>query len=407
VDYQFEVATAADWDEIARTLFEAFNDDVDEDASALERLVFEPDRSVVARLDGEITGHAASFTRDLAIPGGSVPAAHVTMVSVGPTHRRQGLLTTMIGRLHDDAATRREPIAVLWASEGKIYQRFGYGLAARKLTFDAVTAELRWLAPTAVDSGRRRAVPITSTEPFRTVYEQVWRDRPGHSSRDDNWWAYVTSDVKSQRNGASAMRALLHEDADGRPDGYLIWRVKNDWEDGGPQGMVRITELVAANPIAYRSLWEFALSVDLTRSVRFGYAAPDEPLQFMVTEPARLRSKFSESLWIRVLDLPRALEARRYAAPVDAVLDVTDERIPSNAGRWHLRADRDAAACTRTDQPADIALDIAEIGSAYLGGTSLAALAAANRVTELRPGTLAPVSTAFGWDRSPASIEVF
>jgi predicted acetyltransferase len=407
VDYQFHTSTAADWDEIAQVMFEAFNDDVDEKAAEVERGVFEPERSVVAKLDGAIAGHAATFTRDLAVPGGTVPAAHVTMVSVGATHRRQGLLTTMLGRLHADAAERNEPIAVLWASEGKIYQRYGYGLAAQKLAFECRSSELTWLTPSAPDPGRRRAVRSSAIEEFRDVYEAVWRDRPGYSTRDDRWWTYVTSDVPSQRQGRSALRAVVHEDASGRADGYLLWRVKGDWNDGGPVGTVLVRELVAANPTAYRSLWEFALSVDLTRNVRFGFAASDEPLQFMVTEPRRLEAKLTDALWVRVLDVPRALEARRYAAPVDVVLDVTDARIPANNGRWHLLADRDKSVCTATDAPTDLALDVAALGAAYLGGTSLRTLAACDRVSELRSPALAIASTAFGWPRDPSATEVF
>jgi predicted acetyltransferase len=200
---------------------------------------------------------------------------------------------------------------------------------------------------------------------------------------------------------------VVHEDVTGALDGYMLWRVKGEWDEGGPKGNVLIRELIATNPIAYRSLWEFALSVDLTRSFRHGFAATDEPLQFMVTEPRRLQAKIGDALWVRVLDVPKALEARRYAAPVDVVLDVSDPHVAANNGRWHLIGSPEKAVCTATDAPADLTVEVSALGAAYLGGTSLATLATGGRVQEMRADTLAAASTAFGWTRHPSAIEVF
>jgi len=406
VTYEFRTAEQSDWDDIAHILSDAFNEDFDQGEMDLEGSVFEPSRTVVATSDGAIVGVASAFTRDLAVPGATVPASHVTMVSVGATHRRQGLLTRMITDLHTDAAARDEPIAVLWASEGRIYQRYGYGLAARKAEIGGRTSEIPWLTP-FVDPGRLRAVPADSTDVFRAVYEAVWTDRPGHSNRDDLWWGYVLGDLTTSRRGATAQRAVVHEDAAGTVDGYLLWRVKGDWANGGPDGTVRIKEIIATTPDAYRALWQFAFSVDLTRNFSFSYAAVDEPLQYLVSEPRRLQMKVSDALWVRVLDVPKALEARRYAAPIDVVISVLDDRTSANNGSWHLIGSLDKAVCTTTEAPADLAMSIGALGAAYLGGTSLATLAAGGRVQELRPGALAAASAGFGWHREPAAIETF
>jgi predicted acetyltransferase len=407
VTYQFRTATGADWDEIARLMFDAFHDDPDDAAIAIEGSVFEPERSVVATIDGTIAGHAASFTRDLTVPGGTVAAAHVTMVSVGPTHRRRGLLTTMIETLHADADARHEPIAVLWASEGKIYQRYGYGLAAHEVTIEGRSADIAWLNPPEPDGGQLRAVPLTAVDDFRSVYESVRTTRTGWSTRDDRWWGYVLSDPPTRRRGATAVKAVLHVGADGTADGYLLWRVKAEPDGFGSSGRVLVNELVAANPVAYRALWTFVFSMDLARNFRYTYAAVDEPLPLMLTEPRRLNDKTSDALWVRVLDVPKALEARRYAAPVDVVLEVTDARIPVNNGRWHLIASPDKSVCTATDAPADLTIEVSALGAAYLGGTSLTTLAAAGRVGEARAGTLATASAAFAWTHAPSAIEIF
>lgn len=404
--YDLRTPSADEWPAVSEVMWGAFNDTPDDELDAADRDTWEPERSVVAERDGVIVGHASSFTRGMVVPGSIVPAAHVTMVSVEATHRRRGLLSGMIDRLHRDAADRHEPIAVLWASEGRIYQRFGYGLAARQVHITAQDSEIIWL-DARPSVGRVRPVDATSPDSFIDVYEAALPGRPGWSTRDDRWWRYLLTDAPSRRKDATALRAVLHEDDHGKADGYLLWRVKGSWEHTGPNGTVSIKELVTTTPEAYRALWQFALSVDLTRHVQHWSAAVDEPLQYMIGDPRRLDMTIGDSLWVRVIDVAGALEARRYAAPVDLVLDVVDERISSNHGRWHLTGSADKAACVATDEPADLVVDIRALGAAYLGSSTLSALAAAGRVTELRPGALAAATTAFRWTVEPSTTDGF
>jgi len=143
------------------------------------------------------------------------------------------------------------------------------------------------------------------------------------------------------------------------------------------------------------------------RTARFGFAALDDPLLYLVDEPRRLSARASDALWVRLVDVPAALEARRYAAPLDVVIEVDDVLLPENAGRWRLRATGDDASCTPSADPADLVCDVADLSAAYLGGTSLAAMAAGGRVVERHAGALVAATTAFGWHRAPSAIEVF
>jgi predicted acetyltransferase len=239
------------------------------------------------------------------------------------------------------------------------------------------------------------------------VYEAERPTRPGWSSRSEPWWSgHRLGDPPGWRRGATARRATLHEGAAG-VDGYALWRTKSDWTTGGPAGEVLVDEVVAAGPDAYLALWRFLLSIDLTRSTKLWLGSPDEPLLHLANEPRRLGAALGDGLYVRIVDLPAALAARRYAAPVDVVIEVTDPLVPGNAGRWRLTAGPDAATCTSTDQPADLACDIVDLAAAYLGGTRLAGLADAGRVRELRPGALTAATTGFGWHRTPAANEIF
>lgn len=397
-------ATAEDHDAIVDLLGYVFHHDNDDEARAHDLLTWEPERSLVAD-DGAIVGHTTALTRELSVPGGTVPAAHVTGVGVAPTHRRRGLLTAMMRQqLADVAAAGREPIAVLWASETTIYPRFGYGPAAGAMSMRAMTRELRVRADAPGGDLRLRLVePRTAKDEFAAVYEGVRAVRSGWSSRPGKWWDARLADPKDFRDGATAMHGVICDGPDG-PLGYALWRVKGSWDSWGPDAEVRVREITTDDPGAYAALWRFLLGIDLARSLTYDFCAVDEPLFYLVDEPRRLGRKYEEALWVRIVDLPAALEARRYLTPVDVVLEVSDPILPANEGRWRLTGDTVKASCVRTEEPADLAMPVTDLGALYLGGTTLGALLAAGRV---RPLTSNLPHAAFGWHRLPNPVEVF
>lgn len=403
-DIAIGVASADDWDALYRCLASAFNENVDAAESATERMLFEPERTLIARREGEIVGTAAILTRRLSVPGAVIPAAHVTSVSVAATARRQGVLRRFMHRQFADARSAGEPIAVLWASEARIYQRFGYGLAATKLALRVDTKDLQVVAPVA---GRlREAKPADVRETLAKIYGDVYVNRPGWSEREPRHWEYYLADIEAWRKGATVLRAVIHE-GDHGPDGYALWRTTSEWSVTGPNGEVKVVEVVATTPTAYASLWRFLLTMDLTRTATYRVAGVDEPLLYLVDEPRRLGATFGDALWLRIVDVPAALAARRYATPIDHVIEVVDELIPANSGRWRLVGSRQSATCTPTTDAADLAVDVRALGAAYLGGTRLSSLAAAGLVRELTPGTLATANAAFSWDVPASGLEVF
>jgi predicted acetyltransferase len=408
-DFTITTPTAADWDDLYQLLTGAFLQDVDPEASVAERHTYEPDRTLVARRDGDMLGTGAAFTRDLAVPGAVVPVAHVTQVGVAATARRQGVLTAIMRRqLADLHAGGTEPIAALWASEGRIYQRFGYGLAARKASLQVDTRELRFNPGVAFAAGRLRAMsPQAALPQLQRVYAESMPTRPGWSQRHERTWAYLLADPPSRRRGRNSFGCVLHETPEGVVDGYVMFRPSNKWNDQGPDGEVAVQELVADDPATYATLWRYVLTMDLTRTATAWSVAEDEPLIWMVNEPGRLGFNLGDALWVRIVDVPGALTARRYAAAVDVTIEVSDELLEKNSGRWRLRASTDGATCESTMDEAELACDVSALAAAYLGGASLATLAAAGRVRELRPGALAAASAAFSWHRAPHAIEVF
>ena len=404
-DITIEVPTEADWEPFLACLGMAFGVSGDEEEGNAERICWEPERSLAARRDGEIVGTAGIYTRRMAVPGGVVPAGHVTLVSVASSARRQGILTRFMRQQFLDIRAAGEPIAVLWASEGRIYQRFGYGLAALRVALSASTREVSLLSAPPTDRVRDTA-PGQVRAVLEKVFDEAYQGRPGWSQRHQAQWDYRLADLKTWREGATALRAVVHHGDEG-PDGYALYRVQNKWSRTGPDSVVKVMEQVATTPQAYAALWQYLFNIDLTRSTEMFSCGTDEPLLSMVNEPTRLAATVSDALWLRIVDLPAALAARRYATDVDVVLEITDAEIPENAGRWRLRGSPSSASCEATTDEPDLRCDIRVLGAAYLGRQALYALGGAGLVDEVRPGALATASTALGWYRAPSSIEVF
>ncbi|MET9575754.1 GNAT family N-acetyltransferase [Streptomyces sp. DT199] len=387
-----------DWDKWYNTLLRGFGG-VPESAEERElwNSLTEFDRSLGAWDGDECVGTAGAFSFRLTVPGGtSLPVAGVTMVSVAATHRRRGLLTSMMRRQLDDVRAWGEPLAVLTASEPAIYGRFGYGNATVSLTAEIDTTRVGLSVPDGTDDVRvRYAVPADVLDVCEAVYARLVPARPGMLARQPGWERLGVLDPASEREGASPLQCVLAE-RDGETVGYARYRVKPEWEPSGSNGTVIVEELAGLDPAADAALWRFLFGIDLTSKVTVRSRPVDDAWQYLVTDPRRCHPRVRDSLYVRPVEVGAALEARTYQTPVDVVFEVEDAFCPWNAGRWRLSGDAKGASCERTADAADVALSVRELGAAYLGGVSLAALGAAGRVRELRPGALAEASLGFG-----------
>ena len=354
--------------------------------------------------DGDMcVGTAGAFSFRLTVPGGaSVPAAGVTMVSVAATHRRRGILRSMMRRQLDDVRSWGEPLAVLTASEPEIYGRFGYGIATMRTTAEIDTDRVRLSVPPGTDDVRLRyAEPAAVRDQCEAVYARKVAGRPGMTARRPGWEDLPLLDPESEREGSSPLRCVVAE-RDGEVVGYTRYFTKPEWDVQGPKGTVLLRDLEALDPASYAALWRFLLDIDLTRKVTVRSRPVDDAWQHLVSDIRRCSIQQVDSLHVRLVELGAALEARTYQAPVDVVFEVEDAFCPWNEGRWRLTGDaKGAASCKRTEEAADLALSVRELGAAYLGGVSLASLAGAGRVRELRAGALAEASLAFGSTVAP------
>jgi predicted acetyltransferase len=403
-------------------------------AEGARRLVmsrFEFDRSLAAFDAGTPIASAGAFSFRLSVPGSELlPAAGVSFVSVLPTYRRRGVLTSIMRRQLEDVRDRGEPIAVLWASEAAIYSRFGYGRASWTFRFTVRRGEGALAANVLADRGLvlRLAEPSTALAELTKVYDTVLAGRPGLFVRNEAWWQRIVYDPPEERRGASPVRCLLAEDDSG-PRGYALYSALRlpDPEPFLPATALTVRELMAVDPAASAALWTNLLSRDLTSELRAWLRPVDDPLLYQLADPRRARPQPADGLWVRITDIPGALAGRRYSCPVDVVIEVRDDILPANAGRWRLTTASGAAgasgasgasgagdagcglaaSCVRVTSAADLVLDVTQLGAAYLGGTRLGTLAEAGFVTELRPGAVRQLSTAMSWDPAPWCPTIF
>ncbi|HJV09323.1 MAG TPA: GNAT family N-acetyltransferase [Acidimicrobiales bacterium] len=392
--WTIRVATEADVPALLRADWAAFGGRPTDAQIDTYRAFLEAERCFLAEDGDRVVGSAGNLSLELTVPGPvTVPTAGVTVVGVMPTHRRQGILTALMARIADDARRRGEPVAALLASESTIYRRFGYGPAVMSSAVELERTHARLRRPPEV-AGRVR---ILDEDEMKTVlpaiHDRYRRQQPGEVSRKPGWWARYLEDPPERRGGAGARFAAVWED----DQGYVTYRVTQNWETGFPSGTLSIEHLLAVDPAVRAGLWQFCFGIDLIAPIK-AYLAVDDPLRWMLVDPRRLRTtSVTDFLWVNLIDVEAALSARSYATDAGLVIEVAGD------GRYRLAG----GACRRTDDLADLALEAPDLGAAYLGGVRFATLARAGLVTELSAGALARADAAFATVPGPISTTGF
>lgn len=356
-----------------------------------------------------------SFAQELTMVGGAtVPSDAVTNVTVSPTHRRRGLLSRMMATDLAAAKDRGDVVATLIAAEYPIYGRYGFGPAAwtTEWEIDVPRAGLdpRWSGPSAADGGGR--IDLVDGAEVRklgpALHDRLRARQHGAVSRGNRWWQLNTGeDVPVPGSWTEPFHAV-YRNADGAVDGLLVYRADDKWGDAKqPLNRASVLGLIAETPAAERALWHFVCSIDWITTVRSGHRAPDDLLPLLLPDPraARIVTQ-ADWMWVRILDVVRALESRTYASPATLTLDIHDPE-GLTGGRFRLDASPDGASCAPTTRSADLALDVRELGTLHLGDESALRLAALGRVQELTPGAAAVADRVFRAGRRAWCPDVF
>ncbi|WP_405831036.1 GNAT family N-acetyltransferase [Streptomyces sp. NBC_01176] len=353
-----------------------------------------------------------SFPQQLTAVGGAhVPAEAITNVSVTATHRRRGLLTRMMGTALTAAKERGDVVATLIAAEYPIYGRYGFGPAttAAQWTVDVPRTGLdrRWSGP--ADGGR---IDLVDGEEVRKtgpeLHARLSRTQPGVVSRAERWWQVNTGALKPGGVAWTEPFYAVYRSADGEAEGLVAYESDDNWGDAKqPLNTATVKWLIGVTPAAERALWQYLCSIDWITQVKTGWRAPDDLLPDLLPDPraARITSQ-ADWLWVRILDVVRAMEARTYAGSGTLVLDVTDGDGLS-AGRYRLDVGPDGAVCAPTGQAADLTLDVRELSALWLGEASAVRLAALGRVREEREGAASVADALLRTSRRPWCPDIF
>ncbi|WP_330297189.1 GNAT family N-acetyltransferase [Streptomyces sp. NBC_00503] len=356
-----------------------------------------------------------SFAQELTVPGGAfVPVSAVSNVTVLPTHRRQGLLTRMMAVELAEAKARGDVLAMLIAAEYPIYGRYGYGPATSvsEWEIDVPRTGLDAQRPTVSGGDAGGRIDLVDVAGVREVgpalHERVRAATPGAIRRDERWWRLTTGAEEWSFRPYKEKFHAVYRTAEGEVAGLVTYSTDENWTDAKvPLNTVQVRNFLAVTPEAERALWHFLCSIDWVLKVRTGFRAPDDLVARLLPDVRAARVlTAADWLWVRLLDVVRALRARTYAVPGILVLEVTD-RAGLADGRYRL--DAGAGDCVRTDEPADLRLDVSTLGALYLGEESAVRLAALGEITELggSTGALALADAVFRTPRRPWCPDVF
>ncbi|MEU3086414.1 GNAT family N-acetyltransferase [Streptomyces massasporeus] len=352
-----------------------------------------------------------SFDQELtAVGGASVPADAVSGVTVTATHRRRGLLSRMMARDLAAAKERGDVVATLIAAEYPIYGRYGFGPATRtaEWTVDVPRAGLdaRWAGPAG--GGR---VDLVEGEDVRKLgpelHERLRRGQPGAIDRDDMWWRMNTGALGWDTSWKPPFYAV-YRSASGEVEGMAVYEVDDNWGDAKqPLNTATVRWLIGVTPAAERALWEYVCSVDWVVKVKSGRRAPDDLLPHFLPDPRAARiTSLADWLWVRVLDVERALKTRTYEGTGALVLEVAGVDALTG-GRYRLEASPEGASCTPTTESAELELGLGELGALWLGDESAVRLAALGRVCEERAGAARKADALLRTSRRPWCPDMF
>jgi predicted acetyltransferase len=360
--------------------------------------VLRPERMHLAEEDGAVVGAASAYDLRLTIPGAVVPAAGVTVVGVLPTHRRRGALRALMRAQLDDVRERGEPIAALWASEGTIYGRYGYGLASMCGDIDLELVHGGFREKTEHGGSFRILGADEALETLSPVYARVAGETPGMFERTRDWWeARILADPEDRREGAGEIVRVVLE-REGEAEAYALYRLKMEWADGSSTGQVHVLEAMGVSATATAAIWRYLLDIDWMERLLAWQLPLDHPLFLLLAQPRRMRFRVGDSLWIRLADVGAALAARSLEG--DVVLEVADAFCPWNDGRYALDG-------SKTKADPDLRLDVADLASVFLGGFTFPQLLRAGRLEEATEGAVSRADAAFRTDQAPWCPEIF
>ena len=366
----FRAAEENDWAAICRVDSRAFGVSYSDDDMTRARTLHDISRFQLAIEGKQVVAIVGAYTLQVTVPGGAqLPMGGLTWVSTNTTHRRQGLLSRLMERYFADVDGRGEPVAMLGASEGGIYERFGFGICTqlRSTSIDRRFVQIR--EEFRPRSGAVRFVDgDEALRHMMAIWPRFCRLRAAEVGRSEAWHRYLMQMRAESMGGFGPSLYLAHR------DGYVAYRVEQQWNEGRPAHNVRIGELVAVTPDAHAALWHTLLGIDLVGPILSRQSPIDDPLPFLLTDQRAFQTTgLSDGHCANVRDIGACFSSRTYSTDDGFVVDV-------DGSRWAIDGGPDGATCQRMRTRPDLTTDHPSIGALLFGGVRPSMLAAGRRL---------------------------
>jgi predicted acetyltransferase len=375
------------------------------DRAELDRLIAAVDTGS-ERIVG--TGGADSYS--LTVPGGAVvPMAGVAYMTTSVTHRRQGGFSGMMNHIHDEARERGDIVSGLWASQAHLYGRFDYGLGVNSYDWE-IDPSFGSLSHSPISDGDKSDAHVYFVDADEAaamqpgIYERMRLQTAGSVDRNSGRWRYQLFDEERVRDGASALFFAICEE-DGEQTAYVAYRMRRKGDTD--MGVMEILEQVSVTDTAHATMWRFLLNFDLVGKITATNRPADDPLWWMLADPRRLNRTSHDALWVRLLDIPKALEARTYNADGQLKMGLISESQPALAGTYVLDIDDSQASVKKTNDKPDVIMTPADLSAIYMGGATPGALVEAGRIDTVTTGSLAKLHGMFSTDSAPWCAHYF
>jgi predicted acetyltransferase len=384
-----------EFEPFVRALEAAFSSHPEPDVVEMERMIAVLDRYLAAFDGPRIVGGNCSQPMTLVVPGGGrVPMSGINAVGVLPTHTRRGVSTALMRRQLDECRDRAEPLAGLYASEGAIYGRFGFGLATRDASYEIDAGDaafVRGYEPTGVI----RLVDATEAAgAFRDVLRLGPSHRVGAVGDVDRFLPWRLRDIELDEKDAPFW--IVHENDDGDVDAAAAYRAKHDWPDSRPRARVTVHAFDAASAQGRADVWRYLLDVDLVGTVVASNRPVDESLFRLLREPRSARMRVGDAMWLRIVDVATAFDNRAFGGDGRVTIAVRDRFCPWNEATWAFDVDGGRAHVHHTDARAELMCQVNDLGSIYLGDATFRNMEDALQVRELERGAVERADALFG-----------
>lgn len=321
-----------------------------------------------------------------------VGARFISGVSVRTSHTRRGVLRALITDDLNRAAEQGQPLALLTASQGDIYGRFGFGVVINWHTLK-VTGGKQFRLRSELDTNVIEVDPSWVLENSSAFFERHHRQQVGSAYRRPSyphWLLYSRGSKEINRE----LHALVATNADGEIIGYLTYRHKTQDE----VRQIRIGDFVTLGERAGLALWDHLARMDLVEAVIFGQGSADEPIVAAAANPRHIKvTDVADILWARVLDPVAVVQQRGYLPEAGRDLTFTievEDPLGYAAGRYLIEAGDDAvnatadtAAGSLPTSQTHISLEVKDLAPLLLGHHRLSTLVDAGlvQVSDLRP----------------------